>query len=411
MRSIMLIAIAVVAGLSNSSSWAFFGAFWLGIDAKVETSVKIDQQALDTINNLPLEARKQAVVAANEIFLRLDQSVKDNSKVLGAEIERTSLQAAIQWECTGKNVVDKLFSEFRSVMPRWTFFSDRCEKRYAPDKVGPGPGEKVKIAACWIYDALPETATPDVISTKMITLQLMSADAACRLRETPAATALWKESSEYGLRYVTWVELKPLCYTPNACNSLQQESLKKSVAAADIRDIGEARDRLTQSIEISRSSGCSLECFERSLVQMYLANQEIRRNRSVRESEAVSLAKKAQASLVAAKTVASLAKAGAASFATVRESEEQSKTAQTAIRDTANAATSARSTSNIVEKDMTIVDAGVREVTSTLAEVSRIAAATISKEEQRRVAAEAAAQAAALRKAQQQFGRGGRNGI
>lgn len=409
MRPILVVTV-IIAGLFHSLSWAFLGAFWLGVDAKVETSVKIDQQALDTINNLPLEARKQAVAAANEIFSRLDQAVKDNSKVLGAEIERTSLQAAIQWECTGKSVVDKLFSEFRSVMPRWTIFSDKCEKRYAPDKVGPGPGEKVKIAACWIYDALPETASPDVISTKMVTLQLMSADAACRLRETPAATELWKESSEYGLRYVTWIELKPLCNTPNACNALQQQSLRKLLATADTRDIGEARERLTQSTEIIKSLGCSLECFERSLVQLYLANQEIRRNRSVRESEAVSIAKKALASLVAAKTAASLAKAGAASFATVREFDEQSKVAQATIRDAADAATSARLTSSVVEKELTIVDAGVQEVTATLAEVSRIAAATISKEEKRRVAAEAAAEAAALRKAQQQFGRG-RNGI
>ena len=87
--------VMLTLGALFADVYAFVGAFWLGVDAKVETKVKVDQRVLDTINGLPLEVRKQAVAAANEVIDKLDEKVKENIVLLSSEIERVSLQAAV----------------------------------------------------------------------------------------------------------------------------------------------------------------------------------------------------------------------------------------------------------------------------------------------------------------------------
>lgn len=393
----MLLAAILVLSVPTSSR-AFLGAFWLGVDAKVQTTVKIDQNALDTINNLPLEARKQAIIAANEVFAGLDQTVRDNAKLLGTEIERVSLQAAIQWECTAKNVVDKLFTEVRSVLPSWNLFPDRCERRYVPDKVGPGPAEKVKIAACWIYDALPEYASPDVISTKMATLQLMSADAACRLRETQAASELWRETADYGQKYVTWLELRGVCEDPKSCAITSQTAIAGLLSTADPRDVDQAPTRLSKARSLTAGADCRLPCYEASLVLLHLAGNEVRRNQNLREMKATELAKLAISNLQLARKSVIDAKRLALQFNTLQQSKVQYDQAQAKATDARNAASDARATAaSIAGGLLAAFDQNDDEVIGLLSDVTRIVGETTKKENQRQVAVEAAKQARIMR--------------
>src|SRR6185295_6090689 len=212
--TIFAVCLAVAAAPDASAS---IGAFWLGVDAKVETKLRVDQRVLDTINNLPVKVRKQAVIAANLIIDKVDNKVKENIALLSAELERVSLQAAADWECTGKNVVDKFFTELKATLPVFHIFTDSCEEKFLPDKVGPGPAEKVQIAECWVYEALPLTAQPHIIAMKLSNLDLMSNDAACRLRGTRSANGMWKQNAEFGLRYSVWSALAGKCRDPRDC--------------------------------------------------------------------------------------------------------------------------------------------------------------------------------------------------
>lgn len=371
--SVLLLALGVII---STPTHAFLGAFWLGVDAKVETSIKVDQRALDTINNLPLEVRKQAVIAINETFDRLDQTIKNNSKLLGAEIERTSLQVSIQWECTAKNTIDKLFSEVRESLPRWKIFADRCEKKFSPDKRGAGPAEQVKIADCWIYDALPTSASPEVISLKMVTLQLMSVEAACRVRETAAATQMWKESAEYGLRYSTWLHLKSTCNNASECNVQRLAAIKELISRADSRDIGNAKERFEHSNSSVDGKNCDLICLQDSLIELHLAEQEIFRNRTSRENEGSIYANQAATYLATAKSSSLQAKILAASVSTINQYREQVQVAEFSLRLTGERAAIARKTSKSTDEKMVLVDTGMTEVSSILVEAARTANAS-----------------------------------
>lgn len=375
-RVIAYFALVCVSG--NAS--AFLGAFWLGVDAKVETNVKIDQRVLDMMNALPAEVRKQAVLAANEVIDKLDEKFKENLPLISAEVEKVSLTAAIQWECTGKNVVDKFFSDLKGTLPRWNIFADTCERIFVPDKVGPGPAEKVKIAECWVYEALSENSSPSVIATKLSNLELMSADAACRLRETQAGPQMWKESTDFGLRFSTWSTLRNSCSNPKACFAVRNTSVSALLNSSDTRDIGDAKERLASGQSKGGKAGCNLQCYEGALVDIYLAESEVGRNRRLRENNAKKLAEKATKLVTDAKDRAIKARDAAKAFNTLPQHKDLSAASRKALADARSNNRDSIATSQSVSAIVALVDRDANLTDSLLAESDKLAAETLAAE-------------------------------
>lgn len=259
------------------------GAFWLGIDAKVETDVNVNQKVLDTINNLPIELRKQIVIAGNELINKADESLRSNVDLLSEKLLALSLQAAIDWECTGKNVIDKFFSDMKGVFPRFIWFSDSCEKKYLPDKLGPGPEEKVYIAECWVYEQINKETSPDVIAAKLSTLELMSNDAACRLRGTQASKGMWTKKADFGVRYSVWNSLRNRCDGSVVCEQKRFNEVNRMVNEADKRDISNANEYVESGRKrITSGEDCDFRCYEMSLVDYHRAEATVSKNRDAR---------------------------------------------------------------------------------------------------------------------------------
>lgn len=374
----------VILTLHSPAFGQLAGAFFLGIDAKVEAKVKVDQQVLDVINSLPIEVRKQAVIAMNQTFDRLDESVRSNSQLLGKEIERTSLAVSMQWECALNNNIEKVSDEIRGATRGWKIFYDACEKKYVPDKNGPSIVERLDIAACYVYE-MPESTPPNVMSNKMAGLQTISKDAACRMRETPVAANLLKRSGDYSIRYLTWEQLKAKnCVTPSSCLQLRKSEVLAFVNASDTRDLGDARLRLSRSNTITSDPTCKLPCFEEALVQLYLTEQEVGRYRGIREADAKDLGKKARDLLAAAQKSADEATSLAGHVAGVGQVGAKVTESTGYIQASADAARNAIRQSVGMANDLVDLQDGYLAVATTLGKVPTIVQATNTAENARR---------------------------
>lgn len=392
----MIVCLLFVCVSGNAS--AFIGAFWLGVDAKVETNVKIDQRVLDMINSLPVEVRKQIVGAANEVIEKIDQKFKDNLPLISAEIEKISLNAAIQWECTAKNVIDKFFSEFKATLPRWTIFADSCERSFVIDKVGPGPIEKINIAECWVYEALSEkpNSSPSIIAAKLSNLELMSTDAACRLRETQAASDMWKKSTDFSLRFSTWSTLQKICSDPKGCFSVRSNFVSVLLQSSDSRDIGNAKERFVSGRLKGEKVGCDLQCYEDALVDLYLAESEIYRNNKLREKNANALAQESKDLVTQAKFLVTEAKKVANAFEKLPEeekkvdafeklskSQENAKSAQEKLSDAREKSKNSIAMSHSVLAIAQSVNQEASDTDTLLADYEKLVATILEKEQKR----------------------------
>jgi hypothetical protein len=366
----------LVAAMFHASAHAFLGAFYLGIDAKVQATVKVDPAVLDTINSLPRNLREQFVVAMNASFDRLDESVRTNSKLLGEQVETTSLAISKQWQCAVSATIDKAGEEVKNTTAIFRIFRNACEQRFFANRNGSGPLEELAIAECYVHE-YPENVPPNVMAIKTSALQLIANDAICRMRDTAAAPDLLKKSDLYATRYLTWAQLENKnCSTPAECTQKRMAEVKTLVNRAEHRDRGNAEQRIVRAATAITDPTCKLPCYEASLVELYQAEQETILLRAVREDAAAALAKSATSQLTSAKQAADQATGFAAQLANLGQVDAKVKEANDFLAVSRTNARDARFTSTTVDRDMILVFNSAEEVEAVLKRVPGIVQAT-----------------------------------
>lgn len=366
----------------------FLGAFWLGIDANVETDIKVDQRVLDTINNLPVEIRKQIVIAGNALIESLDEKFKSNINLISKKLLAISLQAAIDWECTGKNVIDKLFNDIKGFFPRILWLSDSCEKKFLPTKMRPGPEEKVNIAECWTYDKIDTDTSPGIVAMKLSDLELMSSDAACRLRETKASKGMWEKKANFGIKYSMWKSLDGKCKNASDCQKVRFQQITQLIQSSDERDIANAREYLNSGAKrVTRRNGCDLGCYEESLLDFHYAESTVKRNKSIRTNAAANLIKEAAENSDRGKNHALKAKEDAKNITTMSSYNNNLKLAKEYVNKAKKKNSEGISLDSSIKQKYKKVQNNISSTEKILSEASVIADTT-QDQEAKRVAAE-----------------------
>lgn len=253
---------SIVLGISLfcSSGAKAVEFFEVGVNADVNTTVQLDPELMQLIENLPGSVRVEFSKAANEILNKLDKSVIDAlntaellidgtlrhadasievaiNKIMN-DIEALALKTSREMECTTKNVINDVFDETRSILPWYRrtgvgFFMDKCEKLVAPDEAGLSPNEKYTISECRILNVLNEETDLSIVVGKLGKLEWISKNATCLMRDTEYEHLQRKKQVEYANLSKAYIDVQGECRDITNCLETHYERISQSVGQVD----------------------------------------------------------------------------------------------------------------------------------------------------------------------------------
>ena len=306
----------------------------LGADLNLNANFSVDQRVLDTINNLPLELRKQTVIAANEILVNVDEVLKNNIDYANKQLLSLSLKVLKELGCRANNTVETLGKELRSVLsfPNWLKFKDKCEKSIESSNHNHGTLQLLKINECYEYETLNRDSKPINISLKAAKLEELYTKGVCTLIDGSDEIKLdvLENKAKYTMLFKLWNNSQDICEDAKSCfyrkDALLAKKLKSSLPIDKV-GLEKKRQELSSNYwKLAKGGNCNIHCIEENLLKLEAINNKLDFNTIKRIRAAKELMKKAETLANDAKTKSKNALELSKSFNNVSKAEELKKT-------------------------------------------------------------------------------------